>query len=252
MTTTELNNIVQNERRPWLQEPENGLDVFVKLNWFMPQSLLQFPNPEMAKASCNLYVCDNIELFQTKRYSWLLASDLLELCFVFQYADVIDGKYCIEGMMNAFYALYRYVDKSTIEPICKEGDQFFAFPSFFPTFSVHWCHCWSTEVWDSLIMAQQAITGLLCRYSQSQGKHPSARCRISIPAAIMYYISLWLQNRNVFPAMKQLSRFQKHVRSGIIFRKMKKEVVAWCWRFDTDYKLEVLSQLLGRNIAVGI
>jgi hypothetical protein len=250
VTTTELNNIVQNERRPWLQEPENGLDVFVKLNWFMPQSLLQFPNPEMAKASCNLYVCDNIELFQTKRYSWLLASDLLELCFVFQYADVIDGKYCIEGMMNAFYALYRYVDKSTIEPICKEGDQFFAFPSFFPTFSVHWCHCWSTEVWDSLIMAQQAITGLLCRYSQSQGKRPSARSRTSIPAAVMYYISLWLQNRNVFPAMKQLSRFQKHVRSGIIFRKMKKEVLAWCWRFDTDYKLEVLSQLLGRNIAV--
>jgi hypothetical protein len=187
-----------------------------------------------------------------KQYSWLSTSNLLELCFVFKYGDVVDGKFFIEGMTNAFYAHYRYVDETSLEPICQEKGPYFAFPSLFPTFFSHWSHCWSTELWDSLIMAQQAITGLLCRYSQSQGKHPSGRSRISIPATVMHYICAWFKNRNVFPATKRWSRLQKHIRKGIIFRKIKNEVIAWCWRFDTESKLEVLSHLFGKNDAVGI
>jgi len=52
--------------------------------------------------------------------------------------------------------------------------------------------------------------------------------------------------------MQKLSWFQKHIRKGIIFKKVKKEVTAWCWQFDTYYKLEVLSYLFGINITVGI
>jgi hypothetical protein len=39
---------------------------------------------------------------------------------------------------------------------------------------------------------------------------------------------------------------QKHVRRGIIYKKIKTEVTAWCWRFDTESKLVVLSNLFGK------
>jgi hypothetical protein len=76
--------------------------------------------------------------------------------------------------------------------------------------------------------------------------------RISIPAAVMLYLSGWLKSRNIFPSKKRWPRMQKHVRKGLIFRKIKNEVTASCWRFDTESKLDVLSQLFGKNIAVGI
>jgi hypothetical protein len=94
-------------------------------------------------------------------------------------------------------------------------------------------------------MVQQAITGILCHYSQCQGKHPEGCSRISIQASLMNYINAWLRNRNVFPLAKCWSRMQKHVRSGVIFKKMKVNVTALCWQFDTKTKLDVLSQLFG-------
>jgi hypothetical protein len=101
-------------------------------------------------------------------------------------------------------------------------------------------------------MVQQAITGLLCRYSQCQGKHPEGRSRISIQASLMHFINAWLRNRNVFPSAKRSSKMMKYARSGVIFKKIKVDATALCWRFDTKTKLDVLSQLLGKNIAVGI
>jgi hypothetical protein len=67
----------------------------------------------------------------------------------------------------------------------------------------------------------------------------------------MHYINAWLRNWNVFSSAKRWSRMQKHVRSGVIFKKMKVKVTALCWRFDTKTKLDVLSQLCGKNIAAG-
>jgi hypothetical protein len=205
----------------------------------------------MASASSNIYTSDNVEVFQTKWFSWLCTSEVLEICFVFKYGDVVDGKFCCEGITNAFYCRYRYDNDSVLEPICKVEDPFFSFPSLSPMFTMYWCHCWSTELWESIIMVQQAITGVLCRYSQRQGKHPEGRSRISIQASLMHYINAWLRNRNVFPSGKRWSRMQKHVRSGVIFKKMKVNVTALCWRFDTQRKLDVLSQLCGKNVSVG-
>jgi hypothetical protein len=71
---------------------------------------------------------------------------------VFKYSDLVEGKFCCEGMINAFYSRYRYVDQNKLEPICQEGDPFFAYPSFFPLFSLHWSHCWSIDLWDSIII----------------------------------------------------------------------------------------------------
>ncbi len=56
----------------------------------------------MALTSHDQYISNNIELFQTKEYSCLHTSHVLELCFVFNYNDVVDGIFCCEGMSNAF------------------------------------------------------------------------------------------------------------------------------------------------------
>jgi hypothetical protein len=102
------------------------------------------------------------------------------------------------------------------------------------------------------MMVQQAITGLLWQYSQSQGRHPSGHVRVNIPAAVMHYLQLWVMHRNIIPSHKPYSQMQKHIRAGIIFQKTKVQVTASCWKFDTEAKVEVLSQLLGLNINVGI
>ncbi len=68
----------------------------------------------------------------------------------------------------------------------------------------------------------------------------------------MHYLQLWLMHRNIIPSKKPYSRMQKHIRAGIIFQKRKNELIASFWKFDTEVKLEVLSQLLGLNINVGV
>jgi hypothetical protein len=200
VTATELNVINEGDRGPWLDDQvhNNPLAGFVKINWFLPRSLLHFANSESSVASSNVYASDNIELYQTKRYTWLRTSDILELCFVFKYVDLVDGIFCCEGISNAFYARYRYVNEYLLEPICQEQDPFLAFPHLFPMFSLYWSQCWSSEVWDAIVMIQQSLAGLLCRYSQTQGKHPVGRCRVSIASGIMHYIKVWFINRNVF------------------------------------------------------
>jgi hypothetical protein len=252
-TSTRLDDIDVAERGENIEDqPENSLGGFVKINWFFQQSFLSFTHPDIVTASCNLYTSSNVEVFQTKLVSWLNTARVLELCFVFYYNDVVEGKFCCEGMKNAFYIRYRYSGEAIIEPISKEGQPFVSFPSLFPMYSSYWSSCWSSEVWDAITMVQQAVTGLLCRYSQSQGMHPSGRSRLTIPAGVMSYIQLWLRHRNIFASRKRCSRMQKHVRIGIIFRKIKNEVIGLCWRFDTESKLEVLAQLFGRNITIGV
>jgi hypothetical protein len=83
-------------------------------------------------------------------------------------------------------------------------------------------------------------------------RHPSGRVRVSIPAAVMHNLQLWFMHWNIIPSHKLSSRMQKNIRAGIIIQKKKVPVPASCWKFDTDAKVEVLSQLLGLNINVGI
>ncbi len=123
-------------------------------------------------------------------------------------------------MSNTFYVRYHY-GAQRVEPISNVEHSYCAFPLFIPEFSLHWSYCWSSEVWESLIMVQQAIIGLLCRYSQSQGRHPSECVRVSIPTAVMHYLQLWLMHRNIIPSHKPYSRMQKHIRATIIFQKRK-------------------------------
>jgi hypothetical protein len=59
ITTTQLDSIAEHEHGPWLDgQRDNQLGCFVKLNWFIPRSLLSFSHSEMANASCNIYVCE--------------------------------------------------------------------------------------------------------------------------------------------------------------------------------------------------
>jgi hypothetical protein len=188
-----------------------SLGGFVKLNWFRPRHLLNFSESNVAVASHNQFTLNNIELFQTKEYSWLHTGHVVELCFVFNYNDVVDAICCCEGMSNAFFVRYRYAGESLVEPISKDGSPFLAFPCSFPTFSSYWSQCLSSEVWECIIIVQQAITSLLCRYSQTQGRHPSGRSRVSIPAAVMFYLQVWFTRRNIFANTKRFSRMQKHI-----------------------------------------
>lgn len=72
VTTNKLDNIDEDERGRWLHDQvDHPLGGFVKLNWFLPRSLLSFANSDLVGASSNIYISDNIELFQTKHYSWL-------------------------------------------------------------------------------------------------------------------------------------------------------------------------------------
>jgi len=68
----------------------------------------------------------------------------------------------------------------------------------------------------------------------------------------MTYLSSWLQTRNIFGYAIACSQMQKHVRSGLIYSKVKHLVSGLCWHFDTESKLDVLCQILGKNILVGI
>jgi hypothetical protein len=53
---------------------------------------------DIAEESTTIYIANNIELFQTKRFSRLSCAGISKLCFVFYYTDVVDGKYCCEEM----------------------------------------------------------------------------------------------------------------------------------------------------------
>lgn len=97
----------------------------------------------------------------------------------------------------------------------------FALPCLYPAFTTYWSHCWSFYLWDTIVMIQQALAGLLCHYSQTQGKHPAGHCLICISSVVINYINLWFRNQNVFPSEKWLSRMQKHVRRGLVFRKIR-------------------------------
>jgi hypothetical protein len=70
--------------------------------------------------------------------------------------------------------------------------------------------------------------------------------------AAMTYLSSWLQTHNIYGHSTPCSQMQKHVRCGIIYSKVKHIVSELCWYFDTQEKLDVLCQLLGKNHLVGI
>ncbi len=143
-----------------LQPVSSGTNYLMRMNWYSPRPSLVFSNVAIAKlASTNIYLSDNMELLQMKTTSWIDTSLIKELCFMFSYIDIIDGSYCCEG--------------------------------------IAWSNCFSIEVWESVVM-QQAITTMLCRYSQSQGCHPSGHVRVSIPSAMMSYMSSWLMPCNVY------------------------------------------------------
>jgi hypothetical protein len=112
------------------------------LGGFYQQSLLCFEHPDIVAASCNLYTSSNVEVLQTKFVSWSNTAHRLELCFIFYYSDVIDGKFCCEGMMNAFDI------RNIAEPICREGRPFLSFLILYPMYLSYWSSCWSSEVWD--------------------------------------------------------------------------------------------------------
>jgi len=160
-TSLLLANVVVTERSDRvMNDVEASQPGFVKINWFYPQELLNFAHLDIAAASSNIYLTNNIELFQTKGFSWLSTSQISELCFVFYYIDVVDGKYCCEGMSNTFFVHYHY-GAQRVEPISNVENSYCAFPLFIPEFSLQWSYCWSSEVWESLMMmVQQAITGL--------------------------------------------------------------------------------------------
>ncbi len=64
ITATELDVIHETERGPWINDQVyNPLAGFVKLNWFLPRSLLYFANSNTVIASSNVYASDNIELY---------------------------------------------------------------------------------------------------------------------------------------------------------------------------------------------
>jgi hypothetical protein len=132
------------------------------------------------------------------------------------YVDVIHGKYCCKGMSNAYFVWYRYASKTwAVEEISKKQHPYLAFPSYYQEFHLFWSTCLSTEVWESSInIIQQAMTSLLCHYSQGQGTHPHGRCRVSLPATTMSYLSLWFSAHSVFSFNITISHMQKHVRSG--------------------------------------
>jgi hypothetical protein len=95
-------------------------------------------------------------------------------------------------------------------------------------------------------MVQQAINGVLCHYSQCQGKHPEGRSRISIQASLMHYINDWLRNWNVFPSTKYWSRMQKPVRSGVFFQEDESQCYSSMlaiqkqnWMFCSNYVVRI-------------
>jgi hypothetical protein len=189
------------------------LTGLAKVNWFLPSSSLILASNTTVEQSSNIFLSENTELIQTRKGSWVDTSCIKEICFVFSYLDVIDGKYYCEGISNAYYIRYRYISETLgIEAISKKSRPFFEFPSCYPTFPFFWTACFSTELWQSIVIIQQAITGLLCRYAQSQGMHPSGRCRVNMSKSIMTYLSSWLQTRNIYGYSTACSQMQKHIR----------------------------------------
>jgi hypothetical protein len=64
-------------------------------------------------------------------------------------------------MNNKFY-VQCHCAAQRVELISNVEHSYCAFPLFIPEFSLHWSYCWSSEVWESQMMVQNAITGLLC------------------------------------------------------------------------------------------
>ncbi len=201
-----------------------------------PSSSLNFASDVMLELSTNIFLAGNTELLQQSG-SWIDTSSIKEICFVFSYIDVIDGKFCCEGISNAYYIRYRYISETlSVEAISSKVHPHFAFPSLYPTFHSLWTTCFSTEMWETTVLIQQAITGLFCHYAQSQGLHPTGWCRENVTFPVMSYLSSWLQSRNVFGYNIACSQMQKHVRSGIIYSKVKHLVKGFCWHFDKKKK----------------
>jgi hypothetical protein len=198
----------------------------------------------------NVYLSSNTELIQTQKCCWINISVIKELCFIFFYCGVINGKFCCKGISNAYFIQYCYLsEERTLQDI---ESPYFAFPSYYPKFHLYWSSCFSTELWDSIVMLQQAITSFLCRYAQSQGQHPSSRIRVTLTSAVVCNIRAWLYMNNVMSTSFEISRMQKHVHNGIMYHKIRHRVKGYWWWFDTDTKLAVLSRLLGKNITVGV
>jgi hypothetical protein len=189
------------------------LTGLAKVNWFLPSSSLILASNTTVEQSSNIFLSENTDLIQTRKGSWVDTSCIKEICFVFSYLDVIDGKYCGEGISNAYYIRYRYISETLgIEVISNKSRPFFEFPSCYPKFHFFWTACFLTELWQSIVIIQQAITGLLCRYAQSQGMHLSGRCIVNMSTSTMTYLSSWLQTRNIYGYSTACSQMQKHIR----------------------------------------
>jgi hypothetical protein len=63
---------------------------------------------------------------------------------------------------------------------------------------------------------------------------------------------LWFPAHNVVPSNITISCMQKHIRSEILYHKIKHVVNGLCWNFNTDAKLDILPKSLGENILIGI
>jgi hypothetical protein len=121
------------------------LSRLTKVNWLLPSSSLIFASDEMLECSNNIFLSENIELLQVRRGSWIDTSCIKEICFVFSYLDVIDGKYCCERISNAYYIRYRYISETlSVEAISTKLRPYFEFPSCYPTFHFLWTACFST------------------------------------------------------------------------------------------------------------
>jgi hypothetical protein len=53
-----------------INDHEASQPGYIKLNWFYPKNLLNLAQLDVVETSTNIYLANNIELFQTKRFSW--------------------------------------------------------------------------------------------------------------------------------------------------------------------------------------
>ncbi len=182
------------------QQQVPALNGMALVNLFSPRSsLVSAPSVAEPTSNNNIHLLSNTELLQTRRSSWINTSLIKELCFIFSYPDVIEGTCCCEGIVNAFFIRYCYIHETQlVEPVSSQYYPYLCFLIFYPEFKMFSTSCFSTEVWESLVVIQQAITAMLCCYAQSQGHHPSSRVRVSIPSAVMAHIASLLTSRNIF------------------------------------------------------
>jgi hypothetical protein len=230
----------------------NNISVRIYLPLFDEGTSEYINNPSiLPRRICHMSCTDATEVIKTGLVAEVSSEHITGLAFVFLKADVEDYTFHIQGMNDVYVIRFEYSQSSRCLVELNRSN-FSSFPDLYPEHQIRWCECVGRTIFNTIDDVRQELWRVLCRYGQSQGKHPKETIKIRVSSIFSNYLQHKLTADGIPSATVSISKKQRRIQSTILYRSIMLSEDYQYFDLDTPVAISSFSRFIGDMSVVGL